>query len=134
MKEVDPKVFGPGTWNVIHRLAIASEDESASGIPEACDDYGKVIYRIFYGLPCAKCRRHSLKYLEKHPIPTNNNKKVFMWSVEFHNAVNKRLKKPLMSEAEARPIYEKIDLLLTSKDAPHLSCRIEGGGCEDEKL
>lgn len=130
MREVDPKVFGPGTWCVIHVLAIISEEDGDK------QNYIKVIYRILHSLPCAVCRRHAVTYLDKNPIEEN---KEFEWSVNFHNSVNKRLKKPVVSLADARAMYDNLEILMTHKHTGK-TCSLkvpnsdETGGCQDDSL
>lgn len=129
MKEVDPKVFGPGTWCVIHALAIISEEDSDK------ENYVKIMYRILHSLPCAVCRRHAVIYLDKNPIKEN---KEFEWSVNFHNSVNKRLKKPIVSMEDARAQYDNVEILLHAAGGKTCSLKVPssdaGEGCQDDKL
>ena len=54
-------------------------------------------------LPCSICRGHAKEYIRDNPpefIPD-----IFVWSWNFHNAVNIRKKKPLVSYEEAAYRY-----------------------------
>lgn len=125
MREIDPKIVGPGTWNVIHVLALISEEEDDGEI------YNRIVYRIVHSFPCAKCRRHAIKYLDKNPITVGDE---FAWSVSFHNSVNKRLGKPLMSTEEARDLYTNVEILMKNEHT-NSTCRIvsPGNGSGGEK-
>jgi hypothetical protein len=50
-------------------------------------------------VPCGSCRIHWAEFLRSSPPRWAD---YFAWSVEAHNAVNKRLNKPCMTVAEAR--------------------------------
>lgn len=54
-------------------------------------------------LPCAKCRHHATKYI--HDNPPEQSPNVFIWTWEFHNAVNGRLGKPIMPYSTAAAMY-----------------------------
>ena len=132
MREIDPQVFGPGSWTVSHVLAIVCDD---SGTSDDFKFYTVFTYRMLHALPCSKCRAHAVRYLDKFPIPkTSEEGSLFEWSVIFHNVVNKRLKKMLMSLEEARQIYSNTELVLKSKKGT--TCSIVSGstGCEDKPI
>lgn len=129
MREIDPTVFGPGTWEVTHVLALISEQ---SGQKRDYQFYSLFIYRMIHALPCAKCRRHAVRYLDRNPVPSTSG--IFEWSVNFHNTVNQRLNKRLMPVAEARDLYENTEIVLQNKTTG-ATCKINGGGgCEDAPL
>lgn len=136
MREIDPKIFGPGTWIVLHVLAIVC-DESAT--PEDNKSYCQVAYRIIHALPCSKCRKHAVTYMDAHVIPKSKAEgSIFEWTVAFHNAVNKKLKKPLMALEDARAIYSNTEVVLTNHDKSS-TCKLTAddnaaGGCEDKSL
>lgn len=106
----DPKYIGPGTWNVIHRLASKAvtktkQDEFISTMTEICN-----------GFPCHICRGHCQEYMRNHPIQdyisktididgSSQNLGLFIWTWEFHNAVNSRLQKPIMDWDTAKRMY-----------------------------
>ena len=95
---MDPNFWGPSIWRTIHSVAYES-DKLASE-----NTFSNLIYELSFVLPCETCRNHMQNYLKDHPIPQNN---FFIWSVEFHNQVNIRLGKPIMSFEEASQIYAK---------------------------
>lgn len=132
MKEIDPKVFGPGTWTVSHILAIVCDENDDH------EFYCKLMDRLIHGLPCSKCRRHAVKYLSKNPIDGGSSS-LFVWSVDFHNAVNKRLGKPIMPYAQAKELYENTELIIKNKEAS-TTCKItvvtagDAETCQDAPL
>jgi hypothetical protein len=56
-------------------------------------------------LPCGECRAHWSKLLAELPPELASREKYFAWTVAAHNAVNRRLGKPEMPEAEARQLH-----------------------------
>lgn len=121
MREIDPKIFGPGSWAVIHAVADVCEQSKANSCYRF---YTKLVFRIFHALPCAKCRRHAVKYLDEHPIPQSKaDGSPFEWAVTFHNVVNKRLKKSEMSLEAAREQWSNTEVLLTNNESS-TSCKI----------
>ncbi len=129
MKEIDPKVFGPGTWTVTHILGLVSDE---GGRKNDYRFFSLYVYRMVHALPCAKCRRHAVRYLNKHPTPTAESfASMFEWSVEFHNVVNKKLGKPILTVDQCRQIYSNTELILKDKKTGE-TCSINS--CEDAPL
>lgn len=102
----DPKYIGPGVWSVIHRQAFSSQTIDQQNY---CIIF---IKQICYGFPCKICRGHSIEYIKNHPLEeylgaTMDGKLLglFIWTWKFHNSVNARLKKPIMSWATASTLY-----------------------------
>lgn len=109
MKEISPLVFGPGTWMVIHIMAIIYDQDKKGKIY-----FVALIKKILYNLPCKLCRNHSTKYYEDNPI--DNNTELFRWTWQFHNTVNKMLSKPLLTYDEAKHIYENSEIILQEEN------------------
>lgn len=106
----NPEKFGPGTWWTMHTLAYKADnyvDNAAAA---------NIIKYIIDNLPCLDpCRKHAQAYWAKNPA-TNylaQPKGVFWWSVDFHNAVNRRLNeenpnrlaKPIFTKQQALQLY-----------------------------
>jgi len=116
----DPKYIGPGTWDTIHRLAFkAHTKKSQLGFIESMKE-------ICYGFGCKVCRGHCSEYIKNHPMEEYIGMQVdvdgqdielgmFVWTWKFHNAVNARLKKPIMSWLTAYNLYSESDSLVCSK-------------------
>ena len=91
-------------WNTFHKYLFSFPNE-----PTEDDIFTAKIfcYLIFPSLiDCPQCEYHYKKYLEKHPPPLDNKKTIFYWSVDIHNEVNKRLKKPIVDKEIAFRYYE----------------------------
>ena len=116
----NPEYVGPGTWNSIHRLAFLATTK------EKQDCFVKTMKEICDGFPCLNCRYHCSEYITNHPMEEYKDKMVdingekqplglFLWSWKFHNAVNARLNKPIMSWDTAYNLYSDNNNLVCSK-------------------
>jgi hypothetical protein len=86
--------WGNQGWNWLHLTAINySQNPSPEDKKIIVDRITKFIYR----LPCADCQLHAIKYLRENPINVVNSNELQHWAWRFHNFVNFRLNKPLMS-------------------------------------
>lgn len=68
--------------------------------------------------PCGECKGHFGDYLQKHPpeeVLGKGEDSLFTWTVNFHNAVNYRLKKPQVSYEEAKSIFYDENVFCTAK-------------------
>lgn len=101
----NPKYVGPGVWNVIHTVAIhantaALQKNAIITITFICDNF-----------PCETCRGHAQEYIKKNPLENSlmkNQKEelsLFLWTWTFHNAVNYRIGKHIMSKDVALQLY-----------------------------
>lgn len=116
----DPQYTGPGTWNLIHRMAFKArtKEERLSFIRFMMD--------ACYGFPCTVCKVHCTEYIQNHPLTDyldvsinvdgeNLPLGLFIWTWKFHNAVNKRINKPLMNWDTAYNLYSSAESLVCSK-------------------
>lgn len=108
----NPVYVGPGIWFTIHTLAANSRTDSEK------EDVIRHIRKLQDRFPCLECKGHFGEYLSKHPPEDTlggNEDSLFLWTVNFHNAVNYRLKKPQVSYEEAKSIFKENDLFCTKK-------------------
>lgn len=117
----DPKYVGPGTWSVIHQRAYDARTHKEQL------EYIVLMKGICYRFPCHVCRGHCTTYIKNHPLEEYLDIMVeidgqhiaigmFVWSWKFHNAVNARLKKPIMSWETAYNLYSTKESLVCSKN------------------
>ncbi len=116
----DPKYIGPGEWNRLHSKSFkaTTHNEQLKFI-----EYVKEVRDTF---PCPVCKNHFTEYLKNHPIEeylnvyvdVNGEKKqlgLFVWTWKFHNAVNARLNKPIMSWDTCYNLYSETESMICSK-------------------
>lgn len=117
----DPKYIGPGTWNIIHRRSFKARNHNQQL------NFIDEMNEICHGFPCTICRGHCTEYIKNHPmkeyldvlVDVNGNKLalgMFIWTWKFHNAVNARIKKPIMCWDTAYNLYMESESLVCSKN------------------
>jgi hypothetical protein len=116
-KVITPKVWGEDAWRFMHVVSL--------GYPETPDEITKSAYKSFYDslqhvLPCATCRQGYASIIKSNPIRLENRETLFMWTVEVHNAVNRKLGHDVMSADWIRQTYifrdhEKDDISISYK-------------------
>lgn len=102
-------------WFLIHYIA--------ANLPDRLTQQQAISFKAFivclrYLLPCGECNFHMGGYISNVEIDSYLDSKngVFYWTWEFHNAVNKRLNKPLMKIEDAYSMYRKSSSLYTLID------------------
>lgn len=127
----DPKYIGPGTWFYIHKTARKAVTHAAQL------EFIKTMNAICSEFPCTVCRGHCSLYIKNHPmeeyldtvVEINGEKLLlgmFVWSWKFHNAVNARTKKPLMSWDTAFNLYSEKESLVCSKECLSAGAPVDG--------
>jgi hypothetical protein len=97
--------WGGITWVFLHTLSYKVHPEHYTLIK--IDLWGHV-KQLCSNLPCPDCASHASQYLKKMPVP-DTKEKFIQVLVEFHNAVNRRLGKPLFSIKDVTK-YGTVDL------------------------
>lgn len=126
-EHTDPEYIGPGTWNLLHRISFKARSH------EQQVNFIKFMREVCDSFPCPTCGRHCIEYINNHPmedyldvlVDIDNERLLlglFVWTWKFHNAVNARLKKPIMSWNTAYSIY--------SQEEPSVCSRKCGGSKE----
>lgn len=99
MNHTDPKYIGPGYWASFHRRSIYADTEDKK------DSVARSIIIDIEKFPCDKCRKHAIEYLKKNSITDAIKSKakdsLFKWTVHFHNNVNSKLGKDIISVEQA---------------------------------
>jgi len=91
---VPKKEWGPRGWNWLHMVAISYPSNPT--ITDARATFRR-IWNHAAGLPCPECKGHAVQYIINNPPDLKNTHALQAWVWKFHNAVNVRLKKPVMS-------------------------------------
>lgn len=116
----DPNYWGPALWTALHTISFNYPEQPT---PTERDQYRTFFQSLKHVLPCGKCRTHYAEGLDTLlPLePALRNRDTFSrWLVEFHNSVNQRLGKTLVSYDSVK---EKYDAL--SGKCPDNVCKIE---------
>ena len=101
-----PDIWGKHFWYTIHFIAL--------DYPENPNNEDKRDFQMFFEnlhkvIPCYKCSINYVKHLKERPLENRdleNNEKLFRWTVDIHNIVNKNLNKKQMSYEDAWKVYQ----------------------------
>jgi len=86
-------IWGPRLWAEIHSTAAKSSPAK----------FRKYLGTLPPRIPCEDCRYHFRSYVFTNPLLDFEDPMI--WSIDFHNAVNRRLGKKVLTYHEA---YEKV--------------------------
>lgn len=102
----DPTFIGPGIWFEIHSKTFRANTRNLQ------IEVIREIKDIINNFPCENCKAHAQQYLKNHPpeeyidiYVDNMNLGLFVYCWRFHNSVNARLNKPIMSWDTAFDLY-----------------------------
>jgi len=105
----NPNVWGPHYWYNLHN---SSAIYPINANPLVRNVMKSRILAIPYELPCRKCQIHASAYIQQFSdIELDNivstREKLFNFYVDFHNAVNARLGKPIWTYEQAYNHYSR---------------------------
>lgn len=105
---IDPNVWGAGMWKFLHLSALAYPEKAS---PICANNTINFILSLPMMLPCVICNAHAREYIERNSgnlrYIASGRDALFAFYVDFHNQVNKRNGKRLISVEEAMGIYSK---------------------------
>ncbi|MAJ01713.1 MAG: hypothetical protein CMA10_04835 [Euryarchaeota archaeon] len=104
-RNVDPKIWGAGTWKLLHALAWAYPECPTTADERRVTDF---MYSLVHALPCFKCRKHLHELLNKNPpagVKVQSRSAFREYMVELHNEVNKLVGNSQLAMDEALAIH-----------------------------
>jgi len=94
---MDRQSWGPHFWATLHIAALANGPQFK--------DFAETFPGI---LPCTECSQEFYKILSMYPVTDDP----FRWSVDVHNAVNRKLGKRVVSYDEAKRRWSRNEMSL----------------------
>jgi hypothetical protein len=103
--------WGPITWKLIHCISIKANPNLSQ---EQFNELKNIISRIVSNLPCPYCTSHAIDYLSRTNYKSIRNiNDLTLYLFNFHNNVNIRLNKPIITFEEHNTIYTNINTINT---------------------
>jgi len=103
----DPKYWGSRYWFVLHNASVNYPLKASLTEQQGMKGF---ILGIPVTLPCEKCKPHAqafiMKYIDSLDIICNGRENLFKFFVDFHNTVNYRLGKPILTYEQAYKLYK----------------------------
>ena len=101
---VDPSIWGPSLWKILHIAAMRSG--SRSTIPY----WRSVFEAMTSGLPCPDCSEHYNAWYRSHPLrlglmPNMFQGAIIRWILAVHNDVNQRTGKAVWNTNQVAATY-----------------------------
>lgn len=97
-----PPAWGYLFWHLLHSIAQAFRVHHPDKIPpELAEALYNFICTVCRYLPCPHCRGHCIAYTHQIPPRFTRGDEVHKYLIDFHNAVNTRNNKMVVSPAEA---------------------------------
>ena len=87
------KQIKSSTWQDFHIVALGYPDNPNDSQMRSTINF--YIRTFKYKVPCGRCRIHYAEVINKIPIRADSKTNLFNWTVDIHNAINKKLKKTL---------------------------------------
>jgi hypothetical protein len=101
MHNIDPKIWGPPTWDFLHYVTLSYPDYPTQEEKDNIKVFFMLVGKV---LPCQNCRNNFYKHINIHKLTdevVSNRYNLVMWLIKIHNEVNKMHGKPLLT-------YEKV--------------------------
>lgn len=105
---MDPKVWGPHFWFILHLVSFNYPDNPST--PDK-DNYKRFYESIGDILPCPLCKKHYKSHMSQFPIGVHLDSRMDLitWVVQVHNFVNQYLGKPIYTVKQALDTYANLD-------------------------
>lgn len=100
-----PSVWGPATWKFMHIFLERMKEDKVS--PAIASDVFTLLVKIWMYLPCPDCSFHAMSMrdqLRNFPPPKTRSQLITMLH-NFHNVVNRRLRKPFVPFKDLQTLY-----------------------------
>lgn len=105
---LSPEIWGPALWSTLHTMTFNYPQNPTDAEKQ---QYYQFFQALQYVLPCDSCRKHYGKGItQTYPIQPalKNRDTLSRWLVMFHNVVNQRLGKPIVSYESVKHKYETL--------------------------
>lgn len=102
----NPNYWGPKYWETLHIGSLHYPEVASPVFVEGMKGY---ILGLPYILPCDTCKNHAVDYIMKYKAQLNEicsgRDNLFKFFVDFHNYVNVKHNKAIVSYEEAKKLY-----------------------------
>ena len=106
-KKKGPSVWGPMLWYSLHNGAANYPPDKRNISNQIKIHMKNWINALPLMIPCADCANHAVEYISRSDLDKAvvDRESLFKYFVDFHNHVNKKLGKRIISLDEAKSIY-----------------------------
>ena len=97
---IDPAIWGPSLWKVLHTLAVKAAGDAS---------WPTVLDALRSALPCPECSYHYNAWGKRFPVTKSID--VGEWLLNLHNDVNRRTRRQPWTAAMISDTYSKVTSL-----------------------
>jgi hypothetical protein len=98
--------WGSNAWTLLHTISYLCNQKKDPYFTSRVKSFIRHYWKL---LPCARCRKDASQYLQKNDIlRLSNPEQIFYYTFTFHNHVNKKLKKPVISQEQYQNLYSSV--------------------------
>lgn len=117
--DIQPSEWGSSYWKMLHFSAAGYPINPNASVQNTMKTF---IQSIPVLLPCQNCKDHAFEYVKSSNLDkiVSSRMELFTFFFDFHNAVNKRLNKPLFSKEDAMKMFHYFPTD-TSQEVAHQS-------------
>jgi FAD-linked sulfhydryl oxidase len=87
-----PTVWGPEAWEKFHKRALEYCDDPCECEKNCVTHFYYVTFLQY--IICESCTADYQKLIRKYPIQECSRSALFQWTVQIHNLINRKLRKP----------------------------------------
>ena len=100
--------WGSQLWAFLHTLTIIDSDEPTIQIRDS-ERVIEILREFHCMIPCSKCATHFHTFFQTEIEGRDrfHNMELFDLIVEYHNQINRKLGKPVVSLEEARSLWTR---------------------------
>ena len=122
---MDPGIWGPSMWFVVHLVAINYPVQPSHADRKIAQDFYE---RLGHILPCHTCRMNYQRHLRELPLTPHLDTRntLVEWTIHLHNKVNQETGKPMLTLDEGRAaIKAELDKRVKQRNEKATGIKIE---------
>ena len=102
-------IWGPKIWYLLHQISYNYSNNPSYNEKNMYYKFFNYIPNI---IPCNICRNFYIIFIKKYPIISylENKDLLIDWVILLHNAVNYKLKKPILNRPSIDNLYKSLDI------------------------
>jgi hypothetical protein len=112
-------MWGPLLWKTMHSFGRVLKEIPDPDLRNTLTKEVSLLFDLLIrSIPCPSCRNHATHYKHTHKIEDSKGKADSFeeWAYIFHNEVNRRIQKIMISREQANKMYISTDPLQTLND------------------
>lgn len=112
MVPIRRSMWGPLLWKTMHSFGRVLKEVKDGALRETLTrETSNLFDLLLRSIPCPSCRNHATQYKMTHRIPNANTQTNAFeeWAYKFHNEVNRRIQKVMISIDQAKQLYINVD-------------------------